>query len=186
MVLFYFQQTSTSPVSNEAQKEQELQRRHHEQLRLHQQKLLELQGQIQAHHAVGGGVGAQSLMFPLFLEQLRGLQPGAIPPGIAKSPLANHVRDFSNSITELYFLPLLHLLLPLFLPLLLILFLILLLLLLLELFLLHLLHILLVLLHLLLLILPFLSYCLHRFLLIFLGPVVIQSFIVSHSIILGS
>lgn len=57
-----------------------------------QQKLQELQGQISAQYAASGAMGPQGLpLFLPFLEQLRGLQPGPLPPGVTKSTLANHV-----------------------------------------------------------------------------------------------
>lgn len=87
---FLFQPSSASQLVNETQKQMELQRRQHEQLVQQQQKLQELQGQITAQYAAGG-VGPQGLMFLPFLDQLRGLQPAGLPPGVAKSALSNHV-----------------------------------------------------------------------------------------------
>lgn len=86
--------------SNNAQKEQELQLRHHEQILHQQQKLQELQGQIQAaQYAASGAVGPPGLMFLPLLEQLRSIQPAALPPGVAKSPLGNHV---SKNLLSIY------------------------------------------------------------------------------------
>ncbi|KAG5867909.1 hypothetical protein JTB14_029031 [Gonioctena quinquepunctata] len=84
---------SASQLANEShQKQLELQRRQQEHLLQQQQKLQELQGQINAQYANSGAVGPQAgLMFLPFLEQLRGLQPGSMPPGIAKSPMGNHM-----------------------------------------------------------------------------------------------
>lgn len=69
----------------------ELQRRQQEHLLQQQQKLQELQVQLSTQYANSGAVGPQGLMFLPFLEQLRGLQPGGIPPNVAKAALTNHV-----------------------------------------------------------------------------------------------
>ncbi|XP_074026130.1 transcription factor Sox102F isoform X2 [Leptinotarsa decemlineata] len=84
---------SASQLANEShQKQLELQRRQQEHLLQQQQKLQELQGQISAQYAASSAVGPQAgLMFLPFLEQLRGLQPSAMPPGVPKSPLGNHM-----------------------------------------------------------------------------------------------
>ncbi|KAF2885243.1 hypothetical protein ILUMI_20935 [Ignelater luminosus] len=83
--------SSSNQLSNETQKQLELQRRQQEQLLQHQQKLQELQGQISAQYAATGAVGPQGLMFLPFLEQLRGLHPAALPPGLGKAHLPNQM-----------------------------------------------------------------------------------------------
>lgn len=60
-----------------------------------QQKLQELQGQIAAHYPATSAMAPQTLpIFLPFLEQLRGLQTGPLPPGVGKSPITNHVSKF--------------------------------------------------------------------------------------------
>lgn len=82
------QPPSASQLVNETQKQFELQRRQQEQILQQQQKLQELQGQITAQY---GAVGHQGLMFLPLLDQLRGFPPAALPPGVAKTALSNHV-----------------------------------------------------------------------------------------------
>ncbi|XP_049825536.1 transcription factor Sox-13 isoform X2 [Aethina tumida] len=81
----------STQLATETQKQMELQRRQQEHLLQQQQKLQELQGQLSAQYAASGAVGPQGLMFLPFLEQLRGLQPGGIPPNVAKAALTNHM-----------------------------------------------------------------------------------------------
>ncbi|XP_056640799.1 transcription factor SOX-13 isoform X2 [Diorhabda sublineata] len=81
--------TASQLVNDSHQKQLELHRLQQEQLLQHQQKLQELQGQITAQYAAGPHQAG--LMFLPFLEQLRGLQPPAIPPNVSKSPMGNHM-----------------------------------------------------------------------------------------------
>ncbi|XP_031339195.1 transcription factor Sox-6-like isoform X2 [Photinus pyralis] len=76
----------TSAIADETQKQIELQIHRHEQL-LQQQKLHELH----AKYAATGAVGPQGLVFLPFLEQLRGLHPAAVPPGLGKSHIPNQM-----------------------------------------------------------------------------------------------
>lgn len=81
-------------ISNDAQKQIELQRREQEQLLQQHQKLQELHGQIAAQYATAGNppLSHQGLMFLPYFEQLRGLQQtAALPPTISKSSIENHV-----------------------------------------------------------------------------------------------
>ncbi|KAJ8977254.1 hypothetical protein NQ317_006893 [Molorchus minor] len=87
----YLQAPSASQLANDTQKQIELQRRHQEHILQQQQKLQELQTQISNQYAATGAVRPQGLMFLPFLEQLRGLQPTALPPNVSKSPISNHM-----------------------------------------------------------------------------------------------
>ncbi|CAH1161080.1 unnamed protein product [Phyllotreta striolata] len=81
--------SASQQLVNEAQQKQlELQRLQQEQLLHQQQKLQELQNQITTQYAAGPH---QGLMFLPLFEQLRGLQPSVLPPGVHKPPMGNHM-----------------------------------------------------------------------------------------------
>lgn len=91
---YYLQILASGHLSNDTQKQIELQRRQQEQLLQQHQKLQELHGQLTAQYAAASNpaLSRQGLMFLPYFEQLRGLQQvSALSPTVPKSPLENHV-----------------------------------------------------------------------------------------------